>query len=270
MRRVILALLTCFGVAAAAQGRQPGVRRVWTDQEFENWVFNHDGNAAAARRRCETLLKLQVDEIDHTCRLSDAQKQKLHLMGRGDVKQVFDAYDRAKHRFTLLANDRSRIGEVIPDTRIVATALQEGIFTDDSLLMKSLPHVLAPEQAAKYDAVAKDRRALRHRTRIEFGVGMLEEAVPLRDRQRHRLIELLEKETKPARMVSSGWYDYYLLLYHLERLQEKVKPLFTDAEWKLVTGQIREYRGVVPNLRANGLMGEDDEAGDVINAPAGR
>jgi hypothetical protein len=236
-------------------------RNVWPDEQFERWVFQNDGNAATARRRFEALLTLQVEEIDRACQLSDVQKQKVGLMGHGDLKRVFDAFDNAKHRFHLLDNDMNRLQEVMPDIRPVQSSVQNGLFNDDSLLIKSLRHVLTAEQAAKYDAVAKERRAYRHRARIELAVGVLEQALPLRDAQRRDLIDLLIKETKPTR--TTGMYDFYLVMYQLGRLPEdKIKPLFSAAEWKVVDRLLAQYKAVVPNLRQNGLIGDDDDVAD--------
>jgi hypothetical protein len=125
-----------------------------------------------------------------------------------------------------------------------------------------LHHVLTADQAAKYDVVAKDRRAYRHRARIELAVGMLEQGLPLRDAQRRGLIDLLVKETKPSR-TTNGTYDFYLMMYHIGRLpEEKIKPLFSAAEWKILDRQLAQYKGIVPNLRANGMLDEEGDAAE--------
>jgi hypothetical protein len=253
-------------VRAAAVAQQ---QNVWPDDQFERWVFQNDSNAGGARRRCETLLTLQLDEIDRTCQLAESQKQKLRLLGHGDIKRIFDAFEAAKHHFNLLANDMNHFQEIQPEIMPVQQAIQQGPFGDDSLLMKSLRHVLTPEQAAKYDAVAKERRAFRHRARVELAIGMLEQSMSFREGQRRGLIELLIKETKPTRSAT-GYYDYYLVLYNLGRMEDKVKPMFTAAEWRIMSRHLNQYRGIVPNLRANGMIAEDDDAADVQDAPPER
>src|SRR5439155_9611662 len=77
------------------------VRQLWTDDQFERWVFQEDGNASRARKRLDSLLAMQIENIDRTCRLTDAQKKKLQLAGRGDVKRCFDCYERIKRKTQL-------------------------------------------------------------------------------------------------------------------------------------------------------------------------
>ncbi|HEX4589670.1 MAG TPA: hypothetical protein VH120_07055, partial [Gemmataceae bacterium] len=96
-------------------------RQAWPDEQFERWVFQNDGNAAGARRRFEALLTLQLEEIDRACHLTDAQKQKLHLMGQGDLKRLFDAYEQAKHRFNQMDNDVNRLQEIMQEIRPIQT-----------------------------------------------------------------------------------------------------------------------------------------------------
>src|SRR5262245_19704209 len=62
----------------------------WPDEQFERWVFNQYGSADGARRRFDSLLTLQIDDIDRTCHLTDEQKKKLRLIGHGDIKRIFD------------------------------------------------------------------------------------------------------------------------------------------------------------------------------------
>jgi hypothetical protein len=248
---------------AAAAVRQ---RNVWADEDFEQWVFQNEGNAAGARKRFETLLALQVEEIDRTCHLTDAQRQKIRLMGHGDIKRMFDAYDHAKRTFNRLENDMNRLQDIMPELQPVQQAVQNGPFTEESLLLKSLRHVLTAEQLAKYAAVARERRAYRHRARIELAVGMLEQGLPLRESQRHELIELLIKEVKPSR--STGYYDSYTVLDQINRMpDDKLKGLFTPAEQKYLKQQLMPFRGfVAPNMGANGAVDGEDEI-DIWSAP---
>jgi hypothetical protein len=252
---------------AAARAAQAALvnqqRNIWPDNQFEQWVFQQDTNAAGARRRMEGLLALQLDEMDRACQLSDAQKQKLRLMGHGDIKRIFDTFDIVKRRFNAMENDMNRLQDIMPDLAPVQASVQSGAFYGDSLLFKSLRHVLTAEQAAKYDAVTKERRIYRHRARIELAVGTLEQSMPMRDAQRRGLIDLLLKETKPIRTTNS-YYDFYVTMDAISHLAEgKAKSLFTDAEWKILNRQLAQYRGIVPNLRAQGMIVEDDEAVDV-------
>jgi hypothetical protein len=44
--------------------------------------------------------------------------------------------------------------------------------------------------------------------------------------------------------------------------EAKIKPLFSAVEWKILERQLAQYKGIVPNLRANGMLDEDDNAAE--------
>jgi hypothetical protein len=145
------------------------------------------------------------------------------------------------------------------------TASQGGIFGRDSLFGKSLHHTLTPEQAGQYEALLKQRAAFHHRARIELVVGMLDQTVPLRAEQREKLIDLFVKEIKPLR--ATGQYDFYVTMFQIGRLpEEKVKALMTDAQWKPFSKQLAQYKGIMPNLRQEGIFVDDDDLEPVNGA----
>lgn len=239
----------------AAQGRL--ARQPWTDEQFEQWVFRQHGNAAEARKRLNSQLRTQLGTIDRMCNLTDAQKEKLQLAGRGDIKRFFDRYETVKRKYQSIEPDMQNLQQ---DTRLLQMALQGGLFQEDSLLLKALPNTLTGEQFARYDAVARERRASRHRATVEQAVAMLHQSVPLRDAQWRQLITLMANETKPSR--TSGPYDAYVVLWQLGRLpEERLKPLFSEAQWKRVNAQLARYQQMEPMLKQSGqLLDEDDEA----------
>jgi hypothetical protein len=275
---VALVLLTAFVGSAGAQDRQKeeaDVRRavvarqlVQLEAQFDQQVFQRDGNAAGARRRLDAQLALQVEDLDWACTLTDAQKHKLRLAGRGDIKRFFDRCDTVKQKFQAAHQDGQRLQEVWQDISPLQMTLQAGLFQDDSLLHKALSNTLTGEQFARYDALARDRRAFRHRANVELAVTTLEQSMPLRDAQRRELTTLLTNETKPPRKASQ--YDYYFVMFQIGRLPEgKLKPLFDNLQWKVVSRQLDQFRGMEPTLRQWGLWPvEGDEAGQTDGTPA--
>ena len=230
----------------------------WPDEQFEHWVFNQDGGSAQrARQRFETLLSLQVDEIDRVCSLSSEQKTKMNLLGQGDIKKIFDGYETAKLRFKQLDNDVQKLNEVMPDIRGIQTPGSP--FESGSLFAKAIKHTLTEPQRTQYEALAKDRREFRHRAVIELAIETLEQSVPLRDAQRQELIAVLVKETKPMR-TTGGYYDFYVIMDQMGRIsEEKLKPLFSGPQWKAVTRLSGQYRNTVQSLRQSGYIQDDDE-----------
>jgi excisionase family DNA binding protein len=100
-------------------------------------------------------------------------------------------------------------------------------------LVKSLRNTLTAEQFARYDAMARERRAARHRASVWSAAVRLEQDIVLRDAQRRELVALLTNETKPPRRSSP--YDVDVLLLQLDRLpREKLKRLFDKTQWERV------------------------------------
>ena len=58
----------------------------WLDQ-FDSVVFSNAGGVRAVRTRLDSRLKVQFEEIERACTLSDAQKQKLLLAAEGDIQR---------------------------------------------------------------------------------------------------------------------------------------------------------------------------------------
>jgi hypothetical protein len=266
----LLALLASFGVGAAAQAQQKVVAPAKamvapavSDDQFDQWVFQQDRNASGARQRLNSLLTLQLEDIERACALTEGQKKKLQLAGRGDLKRFFDRYEAVKQKFQLIKNDQQKQQEIWQDISPLQMSLQGGLFHEDSLLSKSLPNTLTGDQLARYDAITRERRAFRHRATIELAVTTLEQqSTPLRDVQRRELIKLLTKQTKPSR--KSGPYDYYVVMFQLGRLpEEKLKPLFDNMQWQVMSRQLDQFKGYDMMLRRSGqLPDEDDDATD--------
>jgi hypothetical protein len=235
--------------------------QVWPDEQFESWVFNNEGNAATARQKFDAHLKLKIDEIDLNCRLSEEQKQKLHLMGCGDIKQIFDSFEKAKRQFKLLNNDVQKLNEIMPFVQPIQLA-QHSLFQDGSLFTKSLRHALTQEQFARYAVMDRERREFQHRAQIELAVHTLEESIPLRDAQRRELLALLAKELKPVR--KSGQYSFYVLMSRIALVpDQKIKPLFTDAQWKLWDKHLSVYKNLVGNWRQAGIVLDEEDLADL-------
>ena len=63
-------------------------------------------------------------------------------------------------------------------------------------------------------------------------------------------------EETPARRSSS--YDFYIVLYQLARLpEERLKPIFHDAQWNVMTSMLVRAKGFQQMLSKQGLLPED-------------
>jgi hypothetical protein len=234
-------------------------------QQFDRLVFQQDGgNAAGARKRLDAELASQIRNIDQVCALTEAQKQKRRLAGRGDILRFFDRCEAAKQKTQLPEQNPAVIPRNLNALRLT---LMAGLFHDDSLLYKALPNTLTGEQFALYDALARQRRASRHRASIEQTVTMLEKTIRLQDAQRRSLITLLTNETKPPRRASQ--YDHFCILIQLGRLPEgKVRPLLDEMQWQALNRHVAQYKGAEQQLKEAGLLADED--GEADEPPAAR
>jgi hypothetical protein len=246
----------------AAQGAVM-VQPLWTDEQLERSVFQQDGTASRARQRLDTLLAKQVDTIDRACNLTDAQRRKLQLAGRGDIKRVFDRYEGIKRKSQAVENDLQGVQDIQQDLNSLRTASQADLFHEDSLLIKSLPNTLSREQFMHYEALSREKREKHHRAHIEQAITTLQRGIYMRDTQRRQLITLMTNETKLPR--KSGPYDFYALILQLGRLPEaKLKPLFDDAQWQNVNAQLERFKELEPTLKQSGQL---EEEADESNQP---
>jgi hypothetical protein len=243
--------------AVFARGGQPGLQI--PEQQIDNWVFRQDRSPQMARQRQENLLKLKIDELNRACRLTPEQSKKLFLTGQGDIKRFFDRYEALKEKFQGPQVANQDANEIFQETNPLSMSLQNGLFQSGSLLYRAMPNTLTSAQIAAYDAIVRERLQLRHAANIGLLVTTLEEAVPLPDAQRQKLLAFLKKEIKPSRIT--GPYDFYYLMFQLGEIPEdKLKPLFDVTQWRAVDRFVNQYKGMEPTLRQAGYFqaGNDD------------
>jgi hypothetical protein len=226
---------------------------VYTDEHFDQWVFGNGRNSSAFRASVDSLLAMQVDEIDRACGLTDAQKAKLRLAGRGDLKRIFDTYDEKKKRFQATNGDQNRINEIFQDIQPLQLMITAGPFGEGSIFAKSIAKTLGPAQAERFEKIAREKRIYRYRARVELAVNLLDNFVGMTADQRKRLIQVIVDETEPPRKF--GRQDYQVVMLQAAGIPEaKLRPIFDDAQWKKVRRQMDQTRGLEPFLRTNGFL----------------
>lgn len=245
-------------------------QNVYTVDQMERWVFQQDGTAQMARQRLDSHLTVHLDEVQRACQLTEAQKSKLRLAGRGDIKHFFDRYETVRRTFKPINQNAPDFQEVWQkfwqSISPLQVSLQGGLFEADSLFEKSLPSTLTPEQKARFDALLNERRQFQYQNAIDNVVHSLDQVARLTQAQRLRLTEFLVKETKPPSRF--GPNDNYYLLWQLGRLPEaKLHGLFDDVQRKAIEPQLTQAQGVAASLRATQLW-PGDETDEKVDKPA--
>jgi hypothetical protein len=242
----------------------PAVRMhafVMNDDQFDQWVFGNMGlgTAGSARNRLDSLLTLNVDDLERTCGLTPVQKKKLLLAGRGDIKRFFDRVEEIRQRFTKGQNDQNQFAQLWQEVQPLRNAYHAGFFGEDSIYAKALKGTLTPDQVEKHEAVVLDRTLYRYWARVDLAMELLNNEVGFTDDQRRQLVKLLHEETKPPRRL--GQNDYYVVLYQLSRIPEdKIKPVFEDVQWRFLKRQLDQGRGMEMFLKQNGFVPGDEPA----------
>jgi hypothetical protein len=224
------------------------------EAQFDIWVFGGTvQSTSAARTRLESLLKLKLREVEQTTSLTPAQRKKMELAARGDLKRFFDDVEDRRREFQTVRQDQNKFGAFYQTLMPLQLAFQSGMFGTGSVFTKTLRKTLDTDQFARYDAEVRQRNLFRYRARVGLVVANLDQAVGLTVDQRRRLTTLIVDETRPPRKFSQ--YDTQVVLYQLVRLDEaKVRPIFNEAQWNFMKQQLQNARAYEQILTRQGVL----------------
>lgn len=227
------------------------------EENFNMWVYGNSRDANTARTRLETQFKLKIDELARVANLTDAQKKKLELAGRGDVKRFFDLVEEKRKGFKAVQNDQNKFNDFYQELRTVQLKLNSGLYGPDSFYAKTLKRTLDHDQAARFNQVLRDREQFHYRAQISQVVSNLDNSVGLKADQRRRLLKLIEEETRPPK--KSSQYDSYVVLYQLSKLpDERIKPIFSnDGQWQSFKRQMANSRNLERFLMTQGILPDE-------------
>jgi len=193
------------------------------------------------------------------CRLSDTQMRKLNLAGEGDIQRFETRVAEVKAKCQTGEVHPNEWNGIFQKTQPLRLELQRGLFGTGSLFQKTLFTALGPEQTARYEQIDRERRTYRYRARVELCIAQLDAIVGLRDEQRRRLRQLMLEKTRPPK--SFGQFDRFIVLVQMSRLpEESVKSVFDPGQWREVKRRLMQAKSLVPTLRQNGVVFEDEPA----------
>ncbi|MBS0262373.1 MAG: hypothetical protein JSS02_10525 [Planctomycetes bacterium] len=114
-------------------------------------VFGRDiSDSVEAGKLLEGLLLQKTAIVDRICGLTDAQKKKLVLSSRGDIKRILDGVEEIGTRMRLV--DPKMINALGQEARSLLRSLTvPGLPVDRLLFDKALESTLTVEQLAKYE-----------------------------------------------------------------------------------------------------------------------
>jgi hypothetical protein len=281
----LAAFLLAIGCAGAVQAQQvPGLDDdedepeaagmvqqqnvfMMDDSNFDMWVFGGNRNGAQGRKRLDDLLSLQIELLDRECKLDEAQKKKLLLAGRGDAKRFYDRVDVLRRKFQKVKNDQNKIGEIYQEIQPLQLVLNAGPFGEGSIFAKTLPRALKPEQVTKYEEIDRERRRFRYGAKVDGFIARLDNSLGLTDEQRRKIRKVVLDETLPPR--SFGQQDQQVVTLQVSKIPEaKLRPIFDEAQWKIVSRQLAQVKGLEFHLKSMGYVPGNAPAGVDAKAPA--
>lgn len=107
------------------------------------------------RSRLDEVLSWKIVEIDLVCHLTNGEKEKLRLAGRGDVKRFLDRVHELEGTLQSVSGP-PQIDIVVREWDSLKKLMTSGIFEDGSLFSKTRRQTLTAEQMAKLETAAVD------------------------------------------------------------------------------------------------------------------
>lgn len=223
------------------------------EENFDQWIFSNMQNARMARQWLDSMVALKIESMDAICSLTEDQKAKIRLAGKGDIQRFSNHVEEVRKKFLAVRMDQNRINDIWQEIQPLQNELQSGIFGETSLIHKILMRTLNPEQQTRYAESERERRRFYYEAKIGLVVAMLEQGMPLQENQRHQFVTLLTEETEPP--LKFGEYDHYVVLVNAARLpEEKLKPIFDHSQWQALQQQLDQAKAMEHHLRENGLI----------------
>ncbi|HEY2410919.1 MAG TPA: hypothetical protein VGI40_01675 [Pirellulaceae bacterium] len=235
------------------------------EANFEQWVFAGSPSAAVGRKRMEAQAKLQIGEIERSCRLSSEQKSRLELAARGDFERFNEQAEALRRKFAgMNIHDNEKMNQFWQELQPLQMRQSRGVGGPDTLLTKAIARTLDEEQTKELDAGQSERRRFRYEASVAIAVHTLETTAPLTSEQREKLTQMLLALPLPK---TFGQMDQWVVTYRLSILssQPAVKEILEARQWQALAQPLAQAKGYKQHLIELGHAAEDL---DIKAAPA--
>jgi hypothetical protein len=224
------------------------------------------GDGPGAHARWEARLSAEIDRIEQVCRLTEDQKRKLQLAGRGDIKRSFDRVEDARRRLRIARKDPKQSEAIQAEVNALSGRFEEGLFRDGSMFAKTLAKVLNADQTTAYRVERRARRRFRHRARVDLVIEVFDAVAGCTDAQRERLAKLLQERT---RLPIKSDDDFTVLLAQAAGLPDtELRPIFQESQWRAVSRLLKQLEPQLKDELKKAAL-EPDDAADPIAAREG-
>ena len=222
----------------------------FTEQSFVQNVFGSRRSYSQARDYVEQALQVQVDFVDDAVSLTPQQRSKLELAGQGDIQRFFNDYEEVKRGMTFGNIPRDEWQAVWQKAQPLSTRFAAGLHGRRSLLKKTLTSTLGPEQLEQFTAVKAERDRLIYQDNIRMTLSMVDRKVPLTKQQRDQITQLLLAKSSPPEFYGQSSMRFYAVLIELAKMpQDELRELFSETEWRVIDGLMRQARAMERTLQ---------------------
>ncbi|MEZ6068101.1 MAG: hypothetical protein R3B90_20845 [Planctomycetaceae bacterium] len=230
------------------------------ENQIMSWAFENESSINGAKGRLQRHLDSELEMLASLGELRPEQRKRLELAGRGDIDRFFtmaEAKLREMPRGSIPQEEWQKIWQGLSPIR---NRYKRGVHGSDSLFRRTIPAVLDGEQAEKYQTLLRERANMRYRALVEATVAQLEIKLPLTSDQRERLIKVILEETTPPNFEAENYLKYAVVLHKMSKVpEERIKPIFDDAEWKHVRQALQRgamWGGQIDQLEKGGEVDE--------------
>ncbi len=120
---------------------------------FDELIFGTRRNGPGGPRGwLDSLLRWRVEAVDRGALLTEMQKEKLQLAGRGDIKRFFDRVADERAQFLAVREnvvDRKRLRQLNESTHGLRIAFVGGLFEEESRFEKTMKRSLTAAQVQR-------------------------------------------------------------------------------------------------------------------------
>ena len=193
---------------------------------FQSWVFG-GVSSASARKQLENALAQKIALIKTQCEVTDEQIAKLELAQRGDIVRFFQQVDEVRHSLGAQRPDRGNMAEITKAIGPVQQRWNAGVIGTDSLFFSILQSILDDKQKEALRLEGKRRLEERYRFHAMSMIKMIEHSIPLTDKQRQRLLELVMEQTMKVHL--DAHFEQYISLQAATKLSDETLGSFMDT-----------------------------------------
>jgi len=108
---------------------------------FDRWLFGQELSERARQEYLKGILDAKINLAARAQELTDPQRAKLRLAGRGDIKRFFDEVQKRRDDFEIHRMNFNTGLRALQRLDALSTRYREGPFGDGSLFAKTLNRI---------------------------------------------------------------------------------------------------------------------------------